>query len=101
MPTNAFTFGPVLDAALANTKAILARLGTLEKHMAEDTTLLTASLADLKAEVGLVATNMDKLFADLNAALGSGNQAAIDAATAAVRAEIDRLKAVVAADPAP
>ncbi len=94
MPTNAFTFGPVLDK-------VLTTVTRMELKMAEDFTSLTTALADLKAEVAASVANMDTLFADLTAALGSGNQAAVDAATAAVQTEIDNLKAAVTRDPPP
>lgn len=101
MPTNAFNFGPVLDVVRADIKTILSRLDNLENKMAEDFTALQAALDALKAEVAAAVTNMDKLFADLTSALGSGNQAAVDDATAAVQAQIDALKAAVVADTAP
>ncbi len=68
--------------------------------MAENFDDLTAALAELKTEVGAIGTHMDKLFADLTAALGSGNQAAVDAATADIRAEIQALKDIEARDTA-
>ena len=71
--------------------------------MAEDFTTFNAAVADLKSEVADIGTQMDALFADLTAALGSGNQAAVDAATAAIQQQIDALKAAAARDmpPAP
>jgi len=71
--------------------------------MAEDFTMLTQAIEDLKAEVMAIGTEMDTLFADLMAALGSGNQQAVDDAVAAVRAQIDALKAAGTRDmpPAP
>jgi hypothetical protein len=103
MATNAFNFGPVLDQALSNTKIILAKLAQMESQMAEDFTAFTQAVADLKDEVSAVATQMDTLFRDLTNALGSGNQAAVDAATQAMRDQIDALKAAAARDmpPAP
>jgi uncharacterized coiled-coil protein SlyX len=108
MPTNIFNFGPVLDSVLANVKTlqvvcdgIRTRLVQLESKMAEDFTHLNQASADLKAEVALVADNMKKLFDDLAAARGSGNQAAVDALTVEVNASIDALKAAVTANPAP
>ncbi len=101
MPTNAFNFGPVLDATLAAAKAVLQIAQTMEIKMAEDYTGLNKVLADLKTEVTEGLTHMDELFADLMNALGSGNQAAVDAATAAVQAEIDNIKAAVARDTVP
>ncbi len=106
--TNAFTFGPVLDAVfdgikmiLENQVTILANQARLESQMADDFTALNQADDDLKAAVADAVANMDKLFADLTAALGGGNQTAIDAATAAVQAQIDKLKAATAADQDP
>ena len=62
---------------------------------------LNAALADLKTEIGEVATRMDENFAALLAAQSGGNQPAIDAAAAEVRADIDALKAVVTRDTPP
>jgi len=59
---------------------------------------LTSALADLKTELGEVAIRMDENFALLIAAQNGGNQPAIDAAAAEVRADIDALKAMVARD---
>src|SRR5881394_247068 len=97
MPTNAFNFGPVLDQALANSKSILAALLHLETKMAEDFTKLMQATDDLKAEVAMVISHIDDQFQDLKNALGTGNQAAVDDATAAVQAQIDALKAAVTA----
>jgi len=69
--------------------------------MALDFTALNQAVSDLKMEVSVGITNMDKLFAELTVALGTGNQTAIDAATAAVQSQIDALKAAVTADMAP
>jgi hypothetical protein len=88
------------QAALAKLQESLANL---EKTMAEDFTAFNQAVADLQTEVGQIATQMDTLFADLTAALGSGNQAAVDAATAAIQSRINDLKAAAARDmpPAP
>jgi hypothetical protein len=101
MATTFYNFGPVLDQVLATVKLIQQHQLTMEAKMAEDFTHLNQALVDLKAEVTAGTANMDKLFADLQTALTTGNQAAVDAATAAVQAEIDNLKAAVARDPAP
>jgi Na+/phosphate symporter len=101
MPTNAFNFGPILDQTLANTKTILLKLAAMEKKMAEDFTALDQAVSDLKDEVMAIGDQMDKLFADLNAALGSGNQAAVDDATAKIQAQIDALKAAASRDMPP
>jgi hypothetical protein len=69
----------------------------LEKIMS-DLSGLNAALADLKTEIGEVATRMDENFALLIAAQSNGNQPAIDAAAAEVRADIDALKAMVTRD---
>ncbi len=62
---------------------------------------LNAALADLKTELGEVATRMDENFALLTAAQANNNQPAIDAAAAEVRADIDALKAMVTRDTPP
>ena len=59
---------------------------------------LTSALADLKTEVDEVATRMDTNFQLLLDAQKGGDQPAIDAAAADVRADIDALKAVVTRD---
>jgi hypothetical protein len=102
--TNFTNFPKTLDRieALANTLHAnqLTQLNQGAKIMA-DFTSLNQSLADLHTEVAAVAANMDKLFADLTAALAAGNQPAIDAATAAIGTEIQNLKDAAAKDPAP
>ncbi len=64
---------------------------------------LTQAVADLQAEVAEIGTEMDALFKALQDAQTSGDQVAIDKATADIRAQIDALKAVAARDmpPAP
>lgn len=74
-------------------------LANTEKTMS-DVTNLNAAVEALKAEVADIGTRMDKLFADLQAALGSGNQPAIDAATAAINDQIAALKAIADRDTA-
>ncbi len=108
MPTNAFNFGPILDAVLANTKLILENQGkilinqsTMELKLSEDFTAFTQAVADLRDEVMAIGTQMDTLFADLTAALGTGNQPAVDAATAALRTQIDALRAAGTRDMPP
>lgn len=59
-----------------------------------DLTNLNASVEALKAEVADIGVRMDQLFADLNAAHSSGDQAAIDAATAAINEQVAALKAI-------
>ena len=66
-----------------------------------DFTQLNQTVADLQTNVTAAVANMDKLFADLQAAMQANDQPSIDAATAAIQAEIDKLKNAVAADPAP
>ena len=71
-----------------------------EKIMADLTGLNTA-VTDLQAGVAASTSHMDKLFADLLAALAAGgntDQAAVDAAVAAIRTEIDNLAAAVTRD---
>ncbi len=71
--------------------------------MAEDFTANTQALVDLQAEVASLGMEMDTLLADLLAAQAGGpsNQPAIDAATAAIKAQIDALKAVGTRDMPP
>jgi uncharacterized coiled-coil protein SlyX len=66
-----------------------------------DFTALNQAVTDLQTEVTAAAANMDKLFADLKAAMAVDDQPGIDAATTAIQAQIDALKASVTADPAP
>lgn len=66
-----------------------------------DVTNLNAAIEALKAEVGDIGTRMDKLFADLQAAIASGNQAAIDAATSAINEQVAALKAIADRDTPP
>jgi hypothetical protein len=66
-----------------------------------DFTALNQAVMDLQTEVAAAAANMDKLFADLQAAMTANDQPAVDAATTAIQAQIDALKASVMADPAP
>ncbi len=112
MATTPFNFLTSIEKTLENTKLILENQGKIlvnqsimESKMAEDFTAEMQALADLKAQVATSVAEMDTLFADLEAALagGPGNQPAIDAATMAIRAEIDNLKAASAHDmpPAP
>lgn len=75
-------------------------LANTEKTMS-DVTNLNAAIEALKAEVGDIGTRMDKLFADLQAAMGSGNQAAIDAATTAINDQVAALKAIADRDTQP
>ncbi len=66
----------------------------MEKIMA-DMTGLNAELDALKAQVAASNTHMDELFAALTAALAGTDQPAIDAAVAAIKAEVDNLAAGV------
>ena len=77
------------------------QLTNLEKIMAEDFTALNQSIADLKTEVGAIGTEMDTLFAQLMAAVQTGNQPAIDAAKAAIDEQIQALKDVGTRDQPP
>jgi hypothetical protein len=69
MATNAFNFGPELDAVKADTTAILAALSAVTK-----------------------------VLTDLVDALGGGDQISIDAATAALRSVTEQLSATVERD---
>ncbi len=62
---------------------------------------LKQAVTDLQAEVTDISAEMDKLLAALNAAVGSGNDAAIQQATADLRAQIDALKAAGTRDMPP
>jgi uncharacterized protein involved in exopolysaccharide biosynthesis len=65
-----------------------------------DFTGLNQAIADVQAEVLAVVANMDKLLADLKAATPT-DQPTLDAATAALEAEVQKLKAAVTTDMAP
>lgn len=78
-------------------RMLAAILANLEKIMS-DVTNLNAAIDALKAEVGDIGTRMDKLFSDLQAALAGGNQAAIDAATAAINDQVQALKDIATRD---
>jgi phosphoglycerate-specific signal transduction histidine kinase len=76
----------------------LQQQGTI---MAEDFSELNAEVTNLQAEVGKISAQMDTLLADLQAALSAGNQPAIDAAAAALKDQIDALKAIETRDMPP
>lgn len=59
---------------------------------------LNANVAALHTTVADSVAHMDKLFADLTAALATNNEAAVAAAATAIQGEIDVLKAAVAKD---
>ena len=71
--------------------------------MAEDFTAFTQAVADLKGEILVIVNNMDALLADLKTASPPGNQPAVDAATAAIEAQVQALQAAATRDmpPAP
>jgi hypothetical protein len=100
---NAFNFGATMRAIFDLCTAISAQLDALGVQMAEDFTAFNAAVTALQTEVAAIATQMDTLFADLTTALGSGNQPAVDAATAAMQAQITALQAAATRDmpPAP
>lgn len=64
---------------------------------------LSDAVAAVQASVDKVATDMNKAFADLQAAIASGNQTDIDAAVAALGAVNTKLQGMdasaIAADP--
>jgi hypothetical protein len=66
-----------------------------------DFTALNQAVTDLQAEVMATIANMDKLMADLTAAQSASDQPAVDSATTALQAEINKLKAAVTTDAAP
>lgn len=57
---------------------------------------LNTAIADLKTEVGEIGTRMDTLMANLTAAQAGGDDAAIQAATAAIQQSVNDLKTVAA-----
>jgi HPt (histidine-containing phosphotransfer) domain-containing protein len=73
-------------------KTILVNLQTFKESVMSDLSHLNAALADLQTEVAAIGTQMDTLFADLKAALAGGDQAAIDAATSSIEAQVQALK---------
>jgi Fe-S cluster assembly scaffold protein SufB len=86
------------------TSAVLALSSAIKQQgvtMAEDFTALNQAIADLKSEVGTVASEMDQLLTDLNNAMSSGNQPAIDTATAALKEQIQALQDAAARDAPP
>ncbi len=89
-----------LHANQLHQNTTLTQLGV---KMADDFTANTQALADLKAEIMTLGTEMDTLLADFLAAQATGSQPAIDAATAAIQAQIAALKAIGTRDmpPAP
>lgn len=122
MATNVFNFGPILDqvssgvavlqmemqalqkqaAALAAAQGQLSQqLAMMEQKMADDFTALNQAVTDLQSEVGAVATQLDTLFQDLQNGMQTNNQPAIDAATAAIQAQIQALQAAANRDMPP
>ncbi len=79
-------------------EAKIDRVLALQESMMSDLTGLNAAIASLQTEVGAIGTQMDTLLADLKAAHASGDQAAIDAATVAVQAQVDALKTIATRD---
>ena len=77
---------------------MLGQIIVNQEKIMSDLSGLNAAIDALKAEVGDIGTQMDKLIADLNAAHNSGDQSAIDAATAAVQSQVDALKAIATRD---
>ncbi len=100
---NAFNFGATLRAVFDLVTQLGTKLDKLGVTMAEDFTAFTQAVADLKAEVMAIGTEMDTLFTELTTALGAGNQPAVDAATQALQDQIAALKAAGTRDmpPAP
>jgi predicted mannosyl-3-phosphoglycerate phosphatase (HAD superfamily) len=74
----------------------LRNLDNFMENIMADMTGLNTELAALTAQVAASNTHMDELFAALTAALTGTDQPAIDAAAAAIKAEVDNLAAGVA-----
>ncbi len=98
---NAFNFGATLRAVFDLVTQLDTKLDQLGVTMAEDFTAFTQAVADLKSEVMAIGTQLDTLFTDLTAALGAGNQPAVDAATQAIQDQITALKAAGTRDMPP
>src|SRR5580692_6109935 len=92
------TIQSLLSAVISSQTALRGLIQQQGANMAEDYTALNAALSGLQAEVGTIGTQMDTLLADLNAALATGNQPVIDAATAAIQAQVNALKAAATRD---
>jgi outer membrane murein-binding lipoprotein Lpp len=59
-----------------------------------DMTNFNRSVENLKAEISDIASRMDQMFSDLQAAHNEGDQAAVDAAQQAIDAQVASLKAL-------
>lgn len=66
-----------------------------------DTSGLSVSIAALHDEVGAIGTQMDANFKALMDAVNNGDQAAIDAAKAAIDADVQALKDIGTRDTFP
>ena len=73
----------------------LRHLDNFMENIMADMTNLNASVDALTTGVAATNAHMDKLFADLTAALGASDQAAVDAAATAIKAQVDALAAGV------
>jgi hypothetical protein len=82
-------------------ECMLQQLIEQGQQIMSDTSGLTASLAALHDEVGAIGTQMDANFQALMTAIASGDQAAIDAAKAAIDADVQALKDIGARDTFP
>jgi uncharacterized protein YqgV (UPF0045/DUF77 family) len=71
---------------------VIANLQSFKEAVMSDLSHLTTALTDLQTEVAAIGTQMDANFAALKAALAGGDQAAIDAATASIEAQVQALR---------
>jgi uncharacterized coiled-coil protein SlyX len=76
----------------ARIEAMVRTILANQEKIMSDLSHLNAALTDLQTEVAAIGTQMDTLFADLKAALAGGDQAAIDAATSSIEAQVQALK---------
>jgi len=90
-----------VDHRLSHIGATLETVRRQGVKIMSDTSGLTQSLADLKEEIGQIGTQMDANFQALIAAQGAGDQAAIDAAKAAIDADVAALKEIGTRDTFP
>jgi peptidoglycan hydrolase CwlO-like protein len=71
---------------------VIANLQSFKEQTMSDFSRANASLDALQGEVGDIGSKMDALFAELKAAQAGGDQAAIDAVTARIEAQVQALK---------
>jgi uncharacterized coiled-coil protein SlyX len=71
---------------------VIANLQSFKEAVMSDFSRFNQALTDMQTEVAAIGTQMDALVVALNAAHSSGDQAAIDAATAALEAQTQALR---------